>query len=43
MRDRGDLDRTTSVMRSRGVRTVRVEADLLAKNDSIAAANREWF
>ena len=43
MRDRGDLDRTTGVMRSRGVRTVRVEADLLAKNDRIAAATREWF
>ena len=26
-----------------GVRTVRVEADVLAKNDRIAAANREWF
>jgi len=27
----------------RGARTVRVEADLLAKNDRIAAGNREWF
>jgi len=26
-----------------GGRTVRVEADLLAKNDRIASANREWF
>ncbi len=38
-----DLDRTTSIEHSQGVRTVRVETDLLAKNDRIAAANREWF